>query len=301
LTALRHAVEAAAFGVLYGLARVLPRRALLGLGGLVGSVASRFESARRGVTLSNLRAALGEQLEEPQLRRIARACWRHFGRISFETLGLRVSPESIADFVEVEGLEHARAAYAKGRGVLLFTGHYGHWELLNLVHGALGMKMTVVVRPIDNPWIDRTINALRRRTGNEVIRKRDAAREMLRTLRAGGAVGLLIDQDARHQGVFVPFFGRPASTTPALALVALRTGVPVIPFYCRPVGDGRYRLTYEPPVELPSGEDREDDVVRLTARCTAILESWVRREPEYWLWMHRRWKTRPEDTTNRRG
>jgi KDO2-lipid IV(A) lauroyltransferase len=301
LTRIRQAAEAALVAVLLLAARVLPCRLLLGLGDWLGRLGSRFEGRRRGVTIENLRAAFGDELSDAEIRALARECWRHFGRVSMETVALRVTHENLERLVEIEGLEHVRAAYARGRGVLLFTGHLGNWELLSQVHGLLGMKMTAVARPIDNPWVDRMLNRLRSRTGIRVVHKRNAMRDMVRTLRAGEGVGLLIDQDARHQGIFVPFFGRPASTTPALALLALRTGAPVIPFSCLARGDGRYRIVYEPEVEVRASDDRDADVVRLTARCTAILEAWVRNDPARWLWMHRRWKTTPEGVTSRRA
>jgi KDO2-lipid IV(A) lauroyltransferase len=290
----RFAVEAAAFRVLMVAARALPRGALLGLGALGGALGYALDARHRRIAVENLRRAFGDGMDETRARRLTLDCWRHFGRITLDTLAFpRLGPDSVERLATVEGLDHLRAAHERGRGVLVFTGHYGHWELAGLVQGHLGFPLSVVARPLDNPRLERLLVRLRGGSGNRVIHKRHAVREIMKTLRDGRSVAIVIDQDARRDGVFVPFFGRLASTTPTLALLALRTGAPVIPCSCTPEPDGKYRIVYEPPVEPPSTGDRDEDVLRLTARCTAIIEGWVRRRPELWLWMHRRWKTRP--------
>jgi KDO2-lipid IV(A) lauroyltransferase len=134
---------------------------------------------------------------------------------------------------------------------------------------------------------------LRGGSGNRIAHKRDAVREMLRALRQEIGVAIVIDQDARDAGIFVPFFGRPASTTPTLGLLAVRTGAAILPTFSVPNPDGSYRIVYEPEVTWQASGDRDTDVYEVTARCTAIIEKWVRKHPELWLWMHRRWKTRP--------
>jgi Kdo2-lipid IVA lauroyltransferase/acyltransferase len=290
----RAALEAAAFGVLLAGARVIPRRGLLALGALVGSLGYLADRRHRSITLDNLRLAYGDSLAPSERRRIARACWRHYGRITLDTLAFpRFSPASVGVTVEVEGVEHLRGAYARGKGVLVFSGHYGHWELTALMQAYLGMPMALVTRPLDNPQLERMLARLRGLSGNVIIHKRHAVREMVRALHQGSGVAIVIDQDARAGGVFVPYFGRPASTTPTLATLALRTGGAVVPAFCVPLTGGRYRITWEPEVEFEATGDRDADVLALTARCTEVIERWVRRHPELWLWMHRRWKTPP--------
>jgi KDO2-lipid IV(A) lauroyltransferase len=177
--------------------------------------------------------------------------------------------------------------------VLLYSAHFGHWELAALVQGFLGYPLTLVARPLDNPRLERMLARLRTVSGNVVVHKRSAVREMMQTLKAGGGVAIVIDQDAREAGIFVPFLGRPASTTPTLATLALRTGAPLLPVFCVPRRGGTYRIIYGPMTEARSTGDRAADVARITAECTAVVESWVRRHPACWLWMHRRWKTQP--------
>jgi KDO2-lipid IV(A) lauroyltransferase len=159
--------------------------------------------------------------------------------------------------------------------------------------GLLGIPFAVIARPLDNPALDQRLVGLRRGSGNEVIPKRRAVRETMRALGRGSGVAILIDQDARQDGVFVPFFGRMASTTPTLALLALRTEAPIVPVFACVETDGTISVHIEPVVEPEPTGDRDADVLRVSAACTAIVERWVRRHPEQWLWMHRRWKTRP--------
>ncbi len=292
MKALRFAIEAAAFRIALGMANWLPRRLLQTVGATAGSIGFLADRRHRRIAIGNLVSALGSGLTRGEARRITHQSWRHFGRTTADTLAFpRFGPRSGDRPVRFEGLEHIRAAYARGRGVLLFSGHFGHWELAALMQGYLGLPLVLVTRPLDNPRLERLLAQLRGLSGNRVLHKRNAVREMLRALRAGLGVAIVIDQDARQEGVFVPFFDRPASTTPTLALLALRTGAAIVPVFVLPEPGGSYRIIYEPEVPLNPTENRDADILRLTAECTAIVERWIRRYPQFWLWMHRRWKT----------
>jgi KDO2-lipid IV(A) lauroyltransferase len=192
--------------------------------------------------------------------------------------------------VEFEGEERARAAYAQGKGVLFVTGHFGFWELQALVHALRLPPMVVLARALDNRALNDLLERIRTRTGNSVVYRAGTIRRVMRTLQAGGGVGILIDQHIQSRdAIRVDFFNRSAATTSAVAALALRTGAPVVPLFALPLGGGRYRMIYEPPVEPPEGEGPE--VIReFTQRCTDVLEMYVRRHPELWLWMHRRWR-----------
>jgi len=293
---LRFALEAACFRLLLLLARVIPLRVLQWIGAGGGMLFYLLDGRHRRITLEQLDTFLGTELRAAGVSRTARACWRHFGRITFDALAFeRLSRDSVGRVVHYAGLEHLREAYARNRGVLLFSGHFGHWELTAVMQGHLGYPLALVTQPLDNPRLERLLADLRGCSGNRVVHKRAAVREMLRALQARIGVAIMIDQDPREGGVFVPFFDRLAATTPTLALLAARTGAAVLPTFSVPNPDGSYRIVYEPLVEWEPSGNREEDVVRLTARCTARIEDWVRRHPELWLWMHRRWKTRPPD------
>lgn len=290
----RAALEAALFRGLLRLSGVVSRPVLLRLGAAAGSLAYVLDRRHRRVALDNLALAFGDAMAEPERRRVTRACFAHFGRILLDTLTFpRITAEDAGRLVEYRGLEHVRAAYARGCGVLVFSGHFGHWELVALMQGHLGLPLALVTRPLDNARLERLLADLRGSSGNLVVHKRNAVREMARALRRGIGVAIVIDQDARGDGIFVPFFGRLVSTTPSLALLALRTGAAVVPVASYPRSDGTYLVEYGPEVPVVDTGDRDADVGRITAACTAVIESWVRRRPELWLWMHRRFKTRP--------
>jgi KDO2-lipid IV(A) lauroyltransferase len=276
--------------------RVLPRPWGLALGRRAGTLAWAADRRHRRVALENLEAAFGEAMPAAERSRIARRVFEHFGMVGTECLMMtRLAPRDLDRLIEYEGVEHIRKAFLKGKGVFVVSGHFGNWEMVALMQGWLGYPMALVNRPLDNPRLDRLLQQGRRHSGNEVIAKRHAAREILRTLRQGWCVALVIDQDARGGGepVFVDFFGRPAATTPALALLALKTGAPIVPVFGLPLPGGKYRITYLPEVSVSPTGDRQKDVVAITQACTALIEDQVRRRPECWLWLHRRWKRAP--------
>jgi KDO2-lipid IV(A) lauroyltransferase len=293
---LRRAVEVALVEAAFILARILPRRALLAVGSAVGALAGRLDRRHNTIARDNLRAAFGDTLEEAERERILRTCWRHFGKITFDALAFpKLDQQSLGSILKVEGLANARQALARGKGALVFSAHFGHWEAGACAMGLLGIPFAVIARPLDNEALDRKLTRLRSGTGNAVIPKRRAVRETMRALGRGAGVAILIDQDAGADGVFVPYFGRLASTTPTLALLALRTDAPIVPVQAKVEKDGTITVRIEPIVEVRATGDRDADVVRVTAECTAIVERWTRSAPEQWLWMHRRWKTRSPD------
>jgi Kdo2-lipid IVA lauroyltransferase/acyltransferase len=208
--------------------------------------------------------------------------------LKFSTL----TPEQMLGLVEFDGEDRVRAAHAEGRGVLLFTGHFGFWEINALVHALVLNPIAVLARPLDNPSLHDLLERVRTATGNSVIYRRGAIRRVLRTLGANQAVAVLIDQHLHADAVYVDFFNRPAATTTALAALAIKTGAPVIPVFALPLPGGRFRMVYEHPVEPPLPDDPQA-IRTFTQRCTDVLEMYVRRYPELWLWMHRRWRDVP--------
>jgi KDO2-lipid IV(A) lauroyltransferase len=173
---------------------------------------------------------------------------------------------------------------------LFVTGHFGFWEIQALVHGLIYGNIAVVARALDNPLLHDLLERIRTSTGNQVIYRRGGVRRILRALQQNMGVAMLIDQHIQSQdAVVVDFFGRPAWTTGAVAALAARTGAPVVPVFCLPLPGGRYRLVYEPAVEPPK-DDSPQAAREFTQRCTDVLEMYVRRHPELWLWMHRRWR-----------
>jgi len=203
---------------------------------------------------------------------------------------------NICRFVAHDGLENYLEGLRRGRGVIFMTAHFGAWELSSFAHAVYGYPLRFVVRPIDNPRVERLISTYRTRSGNIPIERRSAARDILKALRQNEAVGILFDQNTtRSEGVFAEFFGIPAATTPSLALFALRTGAAVVPgFLIWDASLRKHRLRLDPPVQLIETGNLEHDVLENTKVFNKILESYIRAYPDQWLWIHRRWKTRPE-------
>ena len=196
--------------------------------------------------------------------------------------------DDVARYVETEGWERVEALRAAGRGVLIVTGHCGNWELLAAAINCRGLGMRVVARALDEPELQDLLVAFRRRFGSESIERGrpGAARELLRALREG-ALGMLIHQDTRVEGVWVPFFGRPAYTPVGAAKVALRPGVAAVPAFVERRPDGTHLARFLPPLDLPRYE------TAATALMTQAIEAQIRRRPEQWVWMHRRWRRQP--------
>lgn len=280
---------------LFAALALLPTPSARSVGRGLGRLFFRLSPRHRRIALGNIATAFRDALDAPARRALARESFAHLGAIAADApLFARHLRSPLPRLASIEGVEHLRSAAGLGKGVLVFSGHYGHWELVALLQARLGLPMTMVVSPMRNPWFDRYFTRLRGLSGNTILCKRNAARPILKALRERRAVAVLIDQNVRGEGgIFVDFFGRPASTTPALATLALRSGAPMVPVFSRFLPDGRLAVGYRRPILPVASGDVERDVRALTQACTAILEEEIRRHPECWLWMHDRWRTRP--------
>jgi KDO2-lipid IV(A) lauroyltransferase len=272
---------AAALGVL----ALLPRGGAQVLAGWYARALARAVPRLRRTGLQNLRMA---GFANPEA--VADGVFRSLGRLIL-AVGMfpRIHRGNLEEWIRFEGLEHFDRAMARGKGVLFFTAHLGGWELSAFAHAFVRGPMDVVVRPLDDPLLDGLLERRRRLSGNRVIAKKDAARAILRALKEGRAVGILADQNVvRGEGEFVEFFGVPAATNTAFARLAFRSGAAVVPgFAVWEEAEGRYVLRYYP--EVPMTGDALTD----TKRLHALLEQVIREYPDQWLWVHRRWKTRP--------
>ena len=246
----------------------------------------------RRTGLRNLELALPELLPAER-RRILRGVYRSLGRQLVEFCRMqRYTRENVRNWIRTEGLEHFLAAEAHGKGVLILTGHLGAWELSSFYHSLMGHPMGMVIRRLDNRLLDEYVNNIRCLHGNRVLHKDDFARGLLHAMRAGQSVGILMDTNMTPpQGVFVKFFGLTACTASGLARVALKTGAAVVPGFCVwEAAEKRYVLHFGPELHFPRSADNEADIVAATQQCNDVLESWIRRYPDQWLWIHRRWK-----------
>lgn len=250
----------------------------------------------RQVGMRNLEMALPEK-SVTERKRILRGVFTSLGRQLAEMCQFpRYTLENIDQVVVYDGLENFEQAYARSKGVLFLTAHFGGWELSAFAHSLHGHWLHVVMRPMDNAYLDGLIQSYRTMHGNKTVGKDDFVRGLLAAMKAGETVGILMDTNMTPpQGVFVNFFGIPACTASGLARIALKTDAAVVPGFT--IWDEelkKYRLRFDPMLELVRTGDLEADIVANTQRFTKVIEDYVRRYPEQWLWVHRRWKTRPE-------
>jgi KDO2-lipid IV(A) lauroyltransferase len=269
---------------------LMPARLIDLCGTMLGLAFYVVDGPHRRVANRNVAAAFPTR-SVAERRAIVRGAFMHFGRLLFALLEFNsLSGSQMLARVEFEGEERVRSAYAHGAGVLFVTGHFGYWELQALVHALKLQPMAVMARALDNPYLQRLLEEMRTRSGNSVIYRQGTVRRAMRMLQDGRGVGILIDQHIQtRDAIHVDFFNRPAATTPLVAALALRTGARIVPLFALPVGGGRYRMIYEHPIEPPP-DGTDDPIHELTQRCTDVLEMYVRRHPQLWLWMHRRWR-----------
>ena len=293
---MRDAIEYWSVVSVRALATRLPDGLVRAWGSTLGLMFYALDRAHRRVALTNLEQCFPNR-PPGERRAIARATFKHFGQVLLRLLTFSaLSPEQMLERAEYEGDERVRLAYAKGKGVLFFTGHFGFWECQAMAHAVKLRPIGVLARTLDNTRLNDLLERMRNSTGNHVIYRQGAVRRVL-ALAAGEGVAMLIDQHMHSpDAIWVNFFRRPAATTSTLAALAIRTGAAVIPVFAHPLPDGRYRFVYESPVQPPDG-DGPDAIREFTQRCTDVLEMHVRTKPHLWLWMHRRWRDAPTPDT----
>src|ERR1700722_468483 len=292
--ALRGWVEFAGIAPPWALLRALPLERAVRVGAAAGSIAMALDRGNRPIAMRNLAIAFPE-IDEAARLAILRDTYRNFGRMAAEWVHFfEINPGNIDRSVTYDGREHWDEAIrlSAGRGIAVLTGHFGNFELLSLGHSLHGNRIAIVQRPNRNPIIDRSVAARRLRNGNLTISRKGAGREMLRLLRQNWMVAVPLDLDVRR-GVFVDYFGLKASTSDALARIAIASRAPVLPaFMVREGTSTRHRITLFPPIVAARGDDRGDAVREYTQQFTSLFEAMVRRYPDQWNWIHRRWKRR---------
>ena len=277
---------------------LLPRPVARLLGAAMGRVLYLLAGRLRLTGLRNLELAM-PAMDLAEREKTLKLVYRNLGWQLAEFCRMeRYTPENTAGWIRYEGLGRFLDAQARGKGVLIVTGHLGAWELSSFYHSLMGHPMGMVIRRLDNRRLDGFVNRIRCLHGNKVLHKDDFARGLLTAMRQGESVGILMDTNMTPpQGVFVDFFGTPACTASGLARVALKTGAAVVPgFLVWEATEGQYVLHFGDEIRVEASGDNEADVLGLTQACTSVIETWVRRYPEQWLWIHRRWKTRPDGT-----
>ncbi|MBU2490348.1 MAG: lysophospholipid acyltransferase family protein [Proteobacteria bacterium] len=250
---------------------------------------------RRHVAIARENLALAYKLPEndPFVEATLRKVFVHLATVALEFPSLyRISRDNLDEYATFEGLENAREAFSHGKGILFLTAHYGNWELMALAASLkLAAPMHVMARPLDFTPLDRVLTGLRSRTGNVVLDKDKSAGLVSLILKENGMVGILLDQNSSwFEGVYVPFFDRIACTNKGLALFALRSGSPIVPVFSTRQADGRHRVVIQSPIFMERTGDVHADVHNQTQKLNNIIEAQIRKVPEQWLWVHRRWR-----------
>ncbi|MGH7898935.1 MAG: lysophospholipid acyltransferase family protein [Candidatus Binatia bacterium] len=298
LSPLHARLEFAVFSVPVSLMRSLPFPTAFRLGERLGSVAHRLARPQRRVALVNLRIAFPEKSDAERLAILAES-WRNFGRIAAEFCHMfaldRANVAERVTFADPDFWYGEAQTVIGSTGILVLTGHVGNWELLCHAIGLYGAPIHLIHRPFRNELVGRFVNTERQRAGTNLVSKRNAAHELIRVLRRRGIVAVPFDQNATGRwGVFADYFSVPASTHPGLARLAELSGAPVYPvFLVRKGGTPKHEIVILPAVETVRSGDRRRDTVENTRRFNRVLEDVVRRHPEQWIWMHKRWRTRP--------
>ncbi len=297
---LQNRSELLAVRSLLGAIGALPLETSMRFGKSVGKfLAKRFPKLQK-TARRNLEIAL-PQISAEEKQRIIYGTFESLGRhLGFVSHFKKFKLEDIRNLIEVVGKEHFDKAHETGRGILFFTGHFGSWEVFNLLPPAFGYGMNILVRRIDNPLVENFVDKMRTRFGSVTLDKTKAARTMFRLLENGELLGILADLNVQEkEGVFVDFFGVPASTTTSIAKLAIKTHAVVLPaFAVWEESKKKYVVYLEPPIEYAKDDNSPENIRELTQKITSTVEKYVRKYPEQWLWIHKRWNTRPKGEAN---
>ena len=281
-------------GVL-GFVNSAPRELALDLVGTLALLAYGCASGTRRRTLAQLSHAFSHTLNPAEITHLARAVFWNLGRNTVDALRMgQITTANIDTLVTARGMEHLEAAYRQGRGVLAVSGHIGNFELLGSYLALKGYPVTVVVAKLYDPRLDLLLRNNRALGGLNIVDRDRATGAVVRALRQGHIVGLLVDQDTRVTGVFTPFFGRPAYTPIGPAVLAGRTGAPIVPMAIRRLKDDTHLITIRPPLPLPGEPGSENAIREIVGQYTSAIEQFIRDDPAQWVWMHDRWKTQPD-------
>jgi KDO2-lipid IV(A) lauroyltransferase len=279
---------------LFKLLGLIPRKWALGLGATLGQIMFLADKKHREIALNNLSHAFRHKKNPYEIRLVARQAFKNLGQIPFEIgWSLRLNKKDFCKHFYIDGLTNLRVAYEKGKGVLVLTAHLGNWELLSIIGAMIGYPTSIVVRPLDFGPLEEFFGKVRTRLGGKLIPRRYGMRAVLKSLAQRHMVGLLMDQNVDwYEGVFVDFFGRLACTNKGLALLALNTEAPVVPMFLLRDQAG-LKAEIGPELPLVKTGDKINDVEVNTQQYTKVIESFIRRYPDQWFWLHQRWKTRP--------
>ncbi len=289
-------MELSGVQILIWLPTLLPLKLSVRMASCLGILAFDIVRIRRKVSLENLERAFGDKYSIKERIRIARRSYINFAKSMVEFASLKkTSSKKLINLVKLKNRHHIDEVLSRGKGVIGITGHFGSWEFLGAAAVAHGIPADFLVGQQANRGVDEVMNDLRRNAGIGIIARGIAARGIFASLKKNRLVAILSDQDARKHGIFVDFFGIPASTYPGAAQFAYRTGCPIVFCYIVRQKDESHETVFLPPIEVNRDTDREEEVLRLTAAHVKALEQCVAEHPDHYFWAHKRWKTKPPE------
>ncbi len=290
---MRYLFEFLAFKILYIIFYPFPRKIHLITGKFLGTIIFFLLKSKRKIALNNLRLAFGKEKSESEIKTIAKRCFQHLGSTIFDLIWfMKKGEECVKKTCKINGMENLQKARELGKGVLLLSAHFGNWEIILHILTIEGFPLTAIARKLDNPYLNATITKFREKYGGRIILKQEAKKEATKMLKNGGLVLILADQNTlKTRGIFVDFFGTPACTSTGLALFHLKYGSPIIPIFCYPGENHNYIVEIMNPIETSP----EDSLLKITQTYTKIIEDKIRKNPHLWLWVHQRWKEKPQE------
>jgi len=265
----------------------------------IGSLIYTFSYKRRRTGRINLNIAFGNSKSTSEKNRILKASIIQLVISSLQMIWVGICTEERIKFLidgKPEGLDILISCLEKGKGIFFLTAHYGNWEVMSINHGYLDIcALYSIARKMDNPYLENFIVSMREKSGAKILYRDQSPIKIIRALKKNAGVAIMIDQNISKGGVFVDFFGTKAATTRAIHQLGYKNEVPVIPVFCYPNKEGKYKIVYGPELEYQKSDNKENDIVQMTGKCVGFLESVIKEKPEPWMWIHRRWKTRPEE------
>jgi len=304
LVSLRRRFEYVAFLVISFPVQYLSAKMVYRLGKVFGCLLFKFGGKRKKVARINLDIAFENSKTPEEKDKIILSSFCNSTLSLLQCVWVSASPkkrikEIIPDLPS--GVESFQKCLDRKKGMFVLVAHYGNWELMGIAHGYLGLTpLQSIVRKLDNPHLDRMAEEFRCVSGNSIFYKTEPPLRMVRTVKKNGCVAVMMDQNTAKGGIFVDFFGKPAATARSIALLSISTGAAILPFFSFPEKNGKYRIQYGPEISFTPSGDKEKDVFDLTQKCVGVLESVIRETPEPWMWVHRRWKTRPPNEVDRK-
>jgi KDO2-lipid IV(A) lauroyltransferase len=277
----------------------LSRQSVRRLGRLIGAGGYHLAKKRNRIAEINLNIAFGESKSADQKKRIIKNSFTQLVVSALQLLWAGHCPkERVFELIdhEPEGLDVLRHCLERKKGVFFLTAHYGNWEVMGIYHGYMGISpLYSIARALDNPYLEKIAMKLRTISGNGIFYKEQSPLKIVRTLKNNCCVAVMMDQNMARGGIFVDFFGKKTATARSIAVLSYSTGAPILPLFCYPLPNGKYKIKYGPELLLEKTGDKETDILNWTQVCEKYLESVIREFPDPWMWGHRRWKTRPPE------